>query len=376
MRWETNETTRPNGRWNYPAVGRTARLECFHCGHQVDDTPSNRRRLDDTHRYEASNPSADETIVGYRIPFVANVDRSFAKAVTKYLQAKDEQEQHGNILPLIEFYQKHLARAWNLNTAADFHRLAYEPYDVRSDWPEERFRAMTVDCQKDFQEFWYVIRAWSESGDSRQLARGRAESWEELVKIQESFQVPNRWVFIDCGYEATKVAEECVRHGDERMVGPKRMWLCWTALKGAGQDSFGHTDKKTGAKDRRIYSELGHLNPNVGKKRGAYLCPFYAWSNLHAKDILRRHRDGQARKFLSLPDAAPATDLFSYTAQMNSEIRVKERAESGKLVSIWKPIGKRPNHYWDCEAMQVVVACIFGVIGGYASEPETVPLAA
>jgi hypothetical protein len=371
MRWETNDFTRPNGRWNYPAVGKTARLECYHCGHQVDDTPSNRRRLDDTHRYEPTNTRADEAIAGYRIPFVANVDRSFSAGVVKYLQAKEQQEEHGYLLPLIEFYQKHLARAWNLNTAADFRRVAYEPYDVRSDWSEERFRCMTIDCQKDFKEFWYVVRAWSESGESRQLARGRCESWEGLVEVQNTWRVPDRWVFVDSGYESTRVAEECVKHGAEGQINGRRFWLCWHALKGARQESFQHVDPKTKARDRRIYSPLDYLNPSIGKRFSRFKCPFYSWGNLPVKDILRRHRDGLARKFLSLPDDAPATDIWSYTAQMNSEIRVKERDEEGRMISIWKPIGKRPNHYWDCEAMSIVVACIFGVIGSYQPETET-----
>ena len=29
MKWETNDTTRPDGRWNYPVDAKTARLECI-----------------------------------------------------------------------------------------------------------------------------------------------------------------------------------------------------------------------------------------------------------------------------------------------------------------------------------------------------------
>jgi hypothetical protein len=373
MRWETNDFTRPNGRWIYPEVSKTARLECFHCGHQVDDTPSNRMRLDDTHRYEPTNTRADETIDGFHIPQIASRDISFGKIVTAYLEAKTQQEEHGYLLPLVEFYQKVLAKAWNLNTAADFHRIAHEPYDVNSDWPEEHYRAMTIDCQANFLEFWYVVRAWSETGESRQLARGRCESWEQLGAIQKAWRVQNRRVFVDCGYEQTRVAEECVKHGGKVTVGGREFYACWVALKGARQEKFLHTDKKTGNKDQRIYSQLddnSFLDPGLGKKFTPYKVPFHLWSNLHVKDILRRHRDGLARKFLSLPDAADPSDLRSYTAQMNSEIRVKERDDNGRLINIWKPIRKQ-NHYWDCEAMQIVTALILGVIGGSISQqPE------
>jgi hypothetical protein len=373
MRWETNETTRPNGRWIYPEVAKTARLECLHCGHQIDDTPANRRKLDDTHRYEVTNPRADQSIVGFHIPQIAKPDISFGWLVAKYLEAKEQQETQGYILPLIQFYQQNLAIAWNLNTAADFHRIAWEPYDTLTDWPQERFRAMTIDCQKDFTEFWWVVRAWSEDGESRQLARGRAESWEELTKEQKFWKVPDRRVFVDCGYEQTRVAQECVKHGAIWAQNGIKKWLCWNALKGVRQEKFIHRNKRTKLSDERIYSQMdddSYLDPGLGGEYQRYKVPFCAWSNLHVKDILRRHRDGQAAKFLSLPDSAPATDLLSYTAQMNSELRFKEvDPETGRKINIWKKV-RKDNHYWDCEAMQIVVALIFGIIGSRKADVE------
>ena len=47
-----------------------------------------------------------------------------------------------------------------------------------------------------------------------------------------------------------------------------------------------------------------------------------------------------------------------YLAQMESEQRVKD---GGKW--IWKQIGKRPNHYLDCEAMQAAAATMLKLIG-------------
>src|SRR5207253_11176787 len=62
MKWLTNEITRPNGRWDFPKVAKTARLECLHCHHQLEDTPAIRRRLADTGEYRSTNPKADPTI--------------------------------------------------------------------------------------------------------------------------------------------------------------------------------------------------------------------------------------------------------------------------------------------------------------------------
>jgi hypothetical protein len=371
MYWETSETTRPNGRWDYKAVFKTARLECHHCGHRVEDTPANRRRLDDTHEYRTTNPGADPTIAGFHWPAIANQDITFGGLVVKYLRAKEQHEEHGYVLPLVEFYQKQLATPWNLNTSADYRRVSYEPYDVVSDWDREAYRFLTVDCQKDFKEFWTTARAWAGDGETRQLARKRLESWEEVAAFQAEWKVKDQHVFVDCGYEQTRVAAECVKHGHVGSVGGRKVWLCWVALKGVRQETFTHTNPQTKISDKRVYSELDYLTPNIGQGGGGYRCPFFAWSNLSVKDILRRHRDGEAAKFLSLPDTDPPSDVWSYTAQMNSEIRVKERDDNGKQVSIWRPVNnRRPNHYWDCEAMQIVAALVCGIIGDMKQEDE------
>ena len=47
-----------------------------------------------------------------------------------------------------------------------------------------------------------------------------------------------------------------------------------------------------------------------------------------------------------------------YLSQMESEHRVKE-----KNTWMWKQIGKRANHYWDCESMQAAAATMLKIIG-------------
>ena len=357
MTWTRNDVTCPNGRWNILEAAKTARLVCEHCGGEVDDRPALRRQLDRNGKYFPKNPNADPTIHGYHWPAWACPDISFGKLVAEYLKAKEQDELHGYKLPLQEFRQKVEAMPWDSNAVHEMVMLTSEPYNPQAEWPEEKFRFLTVDCQKDFKEFWYVVRSWAESGESRQLARGRAESWEEAANIQKQFGVRDNNVFVDCGYEQSKVATECVKHGG---IAAGR-WVSWIAVKGVRQEVFTHQTKA--GSEKRPYSTLDWLNPSIGRGGTSKPCPFFSWSNLQVKDILRRHRDGDAAKFLSLPDDAPPGDQWSYTAQMNSEIREKQMDERGRKVNIWRPIGRRPNHYWDCEAMQVVAALIAQIIG-------------
>ena len=61
--------------------------------------------------------------------------------------------------------------------------------------------------------------------------------------------------------------------------------------------------------------------------------------------------------------------MTQYLAQMESEQCVKD---GGKW--LWKQIGKRPNHYLDCEAMQAAAATMLKLIGResvVAAEPAS-----
>ena len=75
---------------------------------------------------------------------------------------------------------------------------------------------------------------------------------------------------------------------------------------------------------------------------------------------LRRNQDSERGATWEVPD-----DIDDdYLAQMESEQRVKD---GGKW--LWKQVGKRPNHYLDCEAMQAAAATMLKLIGREAVVP-------
>ncbi|HRV30806.1 MAG TPA: phage terminase large subunit family protein [Kiritimatiellia bacterium] len=382
MKWDTNDTTCPNGKWNYDLVARTARYECYHCRQPIPDTPATRRQLNDSAHYLPTRPDAETGIAGFWWPAEASPHTAFGSLVIRYLKAKQQDHDFAYQLPLREWYQKYRATPWNPNLTQHLQRAAYEPYDITTDWPDEAARFLTVDCQKDLKDFWYVVRAFSKTGESRQLDRGRAENWDQIAEVQKRWHILDQYTFIDAGYEQTRCALECVQHGHigTAKIGnrTKKIWFCWTLLKGSGLDTFLHPDPLTGAKHRRIISRLDWIDPHLGRHRPAgpahapaARVPLYSWSNLHVKDILRRHRDqDRAPKFLSLPDPEPHDNPWSYTAQMNSEIRDQIYDPKGRKTSVWRPIPRRPNHYWDCEAMTIAAALITGLIGAEEEKSE------
>ena len=85
------------------------------------------------------------------------------------------------------------------------------------------------------------------------------------------------------------------------------------------------------------------------------VCRMHYWSNLNLKDTLARLRRNQ--------DDSPAWEIpedipEEYLLHMESEHRVKKGDKW-----MWMQIGKRPNHLFDSECMQVVGATMLKIIG-------------
>jgi len=380
LSWDTNDTTKRDGRWDWEAVSKTAHIRCHFCDHRIEDTRENRRKMGESYRYIATNPNAPAHSVGFNWPALASLRISMADQVVKYLRAKVAKDELSYVLPMQEFYQKDLGRAWADDLATEFRHVVAETYDHKLEWPEEAHRVLIVDCQRDLAKFYHSAFAVSMRGECRELSRGTLDSFEAIAAKQAELSIKDQNVFLDCGYEMTRVLRECVSHGHVGTVKVgremKKIWLCWTGLKGSGQEVFAHVNPRTETKEWRIYSERKLYNVDVGTSRKGARAPWIEWSNLHCKDLLRARRDQElgCPKLLTLPDDLPSTDMWSHFAQMRSERR-KEEFSAGKKRSIWVPVkDTRPNHYWDIGAMLMAFLAIAGIVSvdstEAAGEPE------
>lgn len=374
LSWDTNEVTRPNGTWNYQEVGKTAHHRCYACDHRIEDTPAVRRQLNDSYTYfdtigipwDADTASGS---IGFHWPAEASMRIPFRDLVVRYLRAKTDKAELGYQIPLQMFYQRDRGQPWAEDKESNSIAAIQESYDVNAEWPEQAYRTLLVDCQRDLQKFFFSVFAVAANSEARELERGQVVSFAEIADMQKKWLVKDQHVFLDCGYEMTKVLRECVQHGHVgtiKVAGSlRKIWLCWTGLKGSGRELFAHKHPKTGNTDWRIYSRRNFYNVNVGSSEHHPRAPWYEWSNLHCKDLLRARRDADpgVAKFLTLPDTLPTTDPNSYFAQMRSERRKEEWTPKGKR-AIWELVKEtRPNHYWDVAAMLMVFMAVAGIIG-------------
>ena len=164
-------------------------------------------------------------------------------------------------------------------------------------------------------------------------------TWESIEELRVQHEVKPHLLFIDSAYNTQKVYAACKRFG-------------WTCMRGSKLRDFAH--KMKGDENvRRAYSPRVYVDPAVGTKSQGRVRPvsLFHWSNPTVKDVLCNLRDGKGASWTVLPDAGQ-----EYELQMFSERRKERHDKAGQVVYEWHRVGKRANHLWDCEGMQVAAA--------------------
>lgn len=343
IEWDKNYRD-GEGRMDFAKVRSSVRLVCEFCKHEIADSDANRKLLNSSAKFVPQNPNAPATKAGFHWNSLASM--SWGELAEMYLRAK-ESCRRGDLEDLKNFYQKRLALPWG-DLEEDF-TLDISPsgYRMGDDWESEaavgvkgailppphenknrvRLRFLTVDVQMD--HFYAVVRSWACDASSRLVYCAKLQTWEDVEILQSRFGVFPQLAFVDAGYSTFEVYRNCAKHN-------------WTALMGDGRRDFPH--RVNGKITQRFYSTARH--PLVSDRK----CRMHYWSNLGIKDTLARLRSNQN------PDEGSTWEVPSdvpkeYLKMLDSEQRVKKRNSWE-----WRQIGKRPNHYWDCEAMQVCAA--------------------
>ena len=337
-----DEAKLPSGEWDWGTIARSVRYECADCAKAFPNTDANRRLLSDAGGYRPGNANAIEGNLSFRYPAMAVWWISWADLVLEWIKAQDA-KRAGDILPLKQFIQKRLAGFWKDEEEAPHARLVGSDYSVLDyadgqPWDGEFYRFLTVDKQRD--HFWAVIRAWKADGSSRALWAGKLLTFESIRELQLRLKVKDTFTFVDAQYDTPLVYEQCAKFG-------------WTALHGSGEAGFKHYPKKKGRPETRLYSTVHEARLGLGAA-----CRYIFWANEGVKDKLSQLRSGLGHAWEVAHDIGD-----DYFAQIDSEVKREVVNKTTKAVSVrWVRI--RPNHLWDCEAMQVAVAYMMRVLGG------------
>jgi hypothetical protein len=367
-KWENIEWSKSarndEGEWDYEQVRATASMRCASCNHYFDDSDKTRRELNATGRYIPQNERASKENVGFHWNALATM--SWGKLAELYLRAKAA-ARRGDITLIKQFFQKRLAQPWREYEEDYKLEIVRSGYRKGESWEETagvtrkgsiiaapydpseisvQLIILTVDVQMD--HFFAVVRAWSANGSSRLVWNEKVLSWDAIAALQERFGIHPNLVFIDAGYSTYDVYRRCAKHG-------------WVALLGDRRPTYVHKTRQ-GKLVLRFYSPRRKVALGRGQS-----CAVYYFSALNTKDALarlRRNQEPERGATWEVPD-----DIDDeYLAHMEGEQRVKKNGNW-----FWERIGKRPQHMFDCEVMQVAAAFMLKLVGRESMDPGAPP---
>lgn len=339
-----------NGDWDYQAVNRHTVYECEGCKHHFPDNLESRMAMNATGFYWQTNPNADSRNRGYK--WNALCARSWGKVAEMRLRAEAMRDLTGDSKSLQIWKQKQMADFWSDEPDAwDISQVVGE-YRQGEEWEKEArievatkrlhsdhkaegcifARFMTVDVQRN--GFYCRTRSWAEGGDSRGFRWRFVPTWADVKAFQDLCGVHKALVFVDCGDQFDDVIRQCGIHGWTALRGDQRSEFAWRVQTPRGMRTLGKT-----------YAPARLMNVGTGVVR------VHHFSNLALKDQLSRLRKMGKH-------TCAADDGQEYFEQMDSEVRVITNTGRPE----WRRIGKRANHLWDCEVMQLVPAMAFGLL--------------
>jgi len=344
IKWDENEATRPEGKWDFKEVRKTVRLECPECGHAHKHTAGTSRMMNNGGRYVAKNPGANERNRSFRFTALCLPPSvcSWEDLVEEFIRA-NQQAKTGYTTPLQEFVNLQLGQPWVEERYVKIKDLALDDYDPSVKWDDQAFTIMTVDCQQYLADFWVCIRQWSRDGRSRLVRYERPKSFEEVEEIREQNGVKSGLVFVDRMYKPDEVAAACAKYG-------------WRMMQGEDTADYliSETKGKRKLKRRRPVSN----KVRVSISRNSPIVLLFRWSNPTVKDILATLKEGKGAEWLAC-DVGEQTE--AYQKQVNGERKTESIDRHGNTVLMWKKF--RENHALDCECMQVAAAIVMGCFG-------------
>jgi len=288
-------------------------------------------------------------LVGFKINTLYSPWVAFADVAKEFLRSKDDPAA------LMNFVNSWLAEPWKSKSAEV---KAKAVLDKKTKIPSGIVPSETliltggVDRQQGY--FYWVIRAWMPKMGSMKIANGSAETWDDVKRIMDQFwPVENSdrkmqviLYAVDSGYETEDTYDFCYyAYGDAQVAVP---------VKGASQALVG-------------YYKRTKLQPNIEKGRNwQRTMDLFEIDTNKVKDfIFYRMNKELGEEGCWMVDADTDEE---YANMITAEHKVRDGDKE-----VWRLIGKKDNHYLDCEVYNTVAAMIMNVQNMQTESPEEMP---
>lgn len=355
MRWASKEDyTDSDGSINFSKLAASVYYECQLCGGKIEANLPKQKVRNQTGKYIALNPAGDSKIDFYHYNAMAHID--WPELVRQFKVAQIDRER-GVLTTLENFVRKRLAEAWTDAdyVSADILTTAAGGYNLNTAWDaDNQFTFCTIDVQKD--HYYYVIRSWAIVAGtlrSRLIDCNKVVTAAEIAVACDKWKIPQNAlgsggacrVFLDGNYNTNQVQRIAMEYN-------------WMVFRGDSAKDYMCQDGF-----RRIYSDIKPVDAYDGTAltRGARVGQFF-FSKQSAKNrlsLMRSLKDHKGNPIWTHADDAGAM----YERQINAWAKISKTKPDGSVYYDWINRDKHNDHYFDCEAMQVVCAAMCKSLG-------------
>lgn len=373
--WDTNETTKPGGMWDFDELAKTIVYRWPCCGGVSRDTPDERQRIAESGKMVAHNPKAPEHRKSATWSAMINPKgRSWADCVEEFITASHALRM-GDIEPYKAFITETCGLPWSDKHRSPPDENALEgckdSYNSCEPWEEEARRFFIFDVQKTSPRFRWGIIAYSATGASRRICFGECASEEELIIIRDAFGCTAANTMCDTGHDAKIVYRMLLASGEMPLTG-----TVWKGTKGEKADHY------VVGKIQQPWRFSEWIDPYHGTSEAGTSRPIRVL--LFAKEkLLARLKDAQnatAREWrmprrFSAPPGLPGRILSidEYIAQVTAYEEVEETDARGVVTRRWHCRRPGNDHATSLEMMGIVGAMACGLFSAPIAPPRKPP---
>jgi len=360
VKWDENELTCPNGRWNEDEVCKTLHFECEACGHAHRDirpSGTDRKHFCREGRWIAYNPKAPSDYRSFTWNALLPHFTSWETQLKEWLRA-NEALKNGDHTPLKDHINETRGETWadryRFAKEDDFLKARERDYLVGDPWAEEVRRFMTIDVQgKGGRHYYVTIRAWGQYGKSRKLHHEKVWTREDLVRLMNEWKVDPRCVGVDSAYSTAEIYKLVVESG-----------MLWKALRGEEKNFFTQPDGQ-----KAIWT-MSKFDPALGTAMQGRVqeVPLWLFSAPATRERLVMMMYGDLGDW-----QLPRDEDHDYKRMVTAWDRrfVTEGRSTGQYVWYQK---RTDDHYEACERMQIGMAAIAGLLQSGGGFQQSLPL--
>lgn len=344
--WD-KEAKRADGSWDFDRVFTSARCECPHCGGHFTEGHKTRAVRAGVW-VPAARCSANHR--SHHLPslYASGPETTLGALAVKFLREKS------SLMGLQGFVNGALAEPWESQDKRS-ERTEIILRDAAPPLPGQPVRILTVDCQQTSPHFYLVARDWTDGGHSRLVWAGTEETFDAIRDRQTALGVADNRTILDSGYDTLNVYRECLRWGLAAQAGHGALpvHIGWAPAKGRD----GAATWKDKAKTPRIFGIGWGALTDPGRR-----LPLLEFSSDAALDVLATLRSGVTKANGIRWEIPADAGHEEYWRQLDAKHRrTRFTKATGKVVTEWvKRSHHYPDHYLDCEIMQVIAAMVHG----------------